>query len=107
MTGTKTRTTPFDVAKYLTTTEAQAELLSDALESGDASYIALTLGHITRAKGVSKVAAEAKVTREALYKGLSETGDPRLSTVVGVIRALGFELRAIAKPPGPTEAARA
>ena len=34
-----TGTTEFDAAKYLSSPEAQAELLTDVLETGDAGYI--------------------------------------------------------------------
>jgi probable addiction module antidote protein len=43
---------------------------------------------------ISSVAREAGVTREALYKALSEKGDPRLSTLIGVMKALGLKLAA-------------
>ena len=59
---------PFDPADYLDTPEAQEELLADAVESGDAKYLALALGTIARARGMSKVSQEAGVTREALYR---------------------------------------
>jgi hypothetical protein len=39
-------------------------------------------------------AREAGVTREALYKALSENGDLRLTTLLGVARALGVTLTA-------------
>ena len=86
------KTTPFDPANYLDTPESQAELLADAAESGDAQYIAAALGAIARARGMSKVARDAGVAREALYRSLSEDGDPRLSTLLGVAKALGFKL---------------
>ena len=86
------KTTPFDPTDYLDTPESQAELLADAAESGDARYIAVALGAIARARGMSKVAKEAGVTREALYRALSEDGDPRLSTLLGVVKALGLKL---------------
>lgn len=88
------KTKPFDPAKYLDDTESQAELLSDAFESGDATYIAQALGVVARARGMSHVAREAGVTREALYKALSDDGDPRLSTLLGVTKALGVKLKA-------------
>jgi len=88
------KTTPFDEAKYLTTPEAQAELLADAFESGDTGYIANALGIIARARGMSQVAREAGVTREALYKALTPEGDPKLSTLLGVAKALGLRLSA-------------
>ncbi len=43
---------------------------------------------------MTKVAREAGVTREALYKALSEEGDPRLTTLLGVLNALGIRLSA-------------
>lgn len=92
------KTEPFDPARYLTRPEAQEELLNDALASGDAGYVAHALGVIARARGMSDVAREAGVTREALYRALSEDGDPRLTTLLGVARALGVRLTAHVEP---------
>lgn len=94
------KTEPFDAARYLSSPESQAELLNDALASGDAGYVAQTLGVIARARGMSEVAREAGVTREALYKALSGNGDPRLTTLLGVARALGVTLTARIEPVG-------
>ena len=52
-------TLPFDAAKYLATTQSQAELIADALESGDAATIAVALGVVARARGMAEVAREA------------------------------------------------
>jgi probable addiction module antidote protein len=92
------KTEPFDAARYLTAPEAQAELLNDAFSSGDAAYVAHALGVIARARGMTDVARKSGVTREALYKALSEDGDPRLTTLLGVMRALGVTLHAEIKP---------
>lgn len=89
-----TETLPFDAAKYLDTDESCAELLSDAFETGDAAYIAAALGVVARAHGMTRVAKDAGVTREALYKTLSAEGDPRLSTLLGVMKALNLALKA-------------
>lgn len=91
------KTEPFDAARYLGSQEAQAELLNDALASGDAAYVAQALGVVARARGMTEVARIAGVTREALYKSLSEDGDPRLTTLMGVMRALGVTLTARVK----------
>lgn len=95
----KKQALPFDPADYLDDAASQAELLADAFETGNAAYIANALGVVARARGMSSVANEAGVTREALYKSLSETGDPRLSTLLGVVKALGLQLSA--KPSAP------
>lgn len=91
-------TFPFDAAEHLTESEDQADLLNDALTSGDAATIAAALGIIARARGMTEVAREAGVTREALYRSLSADGDPRLTTLLGVMRALGLTLSAHVRP---------
>jgi len=62
----------------------------------DASGIARALGDIARAKGMSLVAKEAGLSRESLYRALSENGNPSFSTVLKVARALGVRLHAAA-----------
>ena len=86
------KTTTFDLAEHLDTPESQQELLADAAAKGNARYIAAALGAVARARGMTHVAREAGVTREALYRALSEDGDPRLSTLLGVAKALGLTL---------------
>ena len=39
---------------------------------------------------MSDIARNAGVAREARYQALSETSDPRLSSLFGVIKALGL-----------------
>lgn len=85
-------TLPFDAAKYIATPQSQAELIADALESGEAAYVAAALGVVARARGMAEVAREAGVTRASLYKALSENGDPQLTTLLGVMKALGLKL---------------
>lgn len=95
------KTKPFDAARYLDTPESQAELLSDAFATGDAGYIANALGVIARARGMSQVAKDAGVTREALYRSLSPDGDPKLSTLLSVVKALGVHLSAQSNAANP------
>lgn len=85
-------THPFDAAEFLGRPEAQAELLADAFASGEAGYIKLALGTVARAQGMTALAEEVGLSRQGLYKALSEDGDPKLSTLVEVARALGFRL---------------
>jgi probable addiction module antidote protein len=86
------KTAPWDPAEYLTTPSRIAAYLEAAFEDGDPSLIAATLGDIARAIGMTQIATQAGVTREALYKALSASGDPRLSTFLGVMKALGIKL---------------
>ena len=85
-------TTPFDPADHLSDPEGLIELLEDAFASGHAGYIADALGIVARKRGMTATAREAGVTREALHKALSVDGNPRLNTLLGVTRALGYRL---------------
>lgn len=92
----KTKTLPYDVAGQLRTSEEMAEYLDAWLTEApdDVAGIARALGDIARAKGMSEVAREAGLSRESLYKALSEDGNPSLATVLKVAKALGLRLHA-------------
>ncbi len=89
----KIETTPFDGAKYITEPEHVIELLNDALESGEAGYIAAALGVIARSEGMTRIAEKSGVKRQALYTALSEDGNPTLETFTKVLSSLGLKLR--------------
>ena len=60
----------------------------------DIAGIARALGDIARAKGMAQVAKEAGLSRESLYKALSENGNPSFATILKVTKALGVQLHA-------------
>jgi probable addiction module antidote protein len=84
------KTTPFEPEKYLPTATAQREFLIEAFASGDAGHIANALGIVARARGISKVAGDIGMTRAALYTGLTPSSDPKLSTVLGLLKSSGL-----------------
>ena len=86
------KTTKWDPTEYLNTPESIAAYLEAAFDDGDPALIATALGDIARAIGMTQLASQTGVTREALYKALSPNGDPRLSTLLGVVKALGLKL---------------
>lgn len=96
VTKAKTKTTPYDVAEHLRTPEEMAAYLDAWLEEApdDAAGIARALGDIARAKGMTRVAKDAGLSRESLYRALSADGNPSFSTVLKVARALGVRLHA-------------
>jgi probable addiction module antidote protein len=95
-TTTKTKTAAYDVAEQLRTPEEMAAYLDAWLAEApeDAAGIARALGDIARAKGMSQVARDAGLSRESLYKALSENGNPSFATVLKVAHALGVRLHA-------------
>ena len=92
----KTRTKRWDAAEHLRSDEDMAEYLEAALEDGDPALVAAVLGDIARAKGMTEIARQAGLGRESLYKALSRDGNPELSTVMKVVKALGLRLHATA-----------
>jgi probable addiction module antidote protein len=88
--------TRWDAADYLETGEDMALYLDACLEedAGDGSLIRAALNDIARARGMTDLARATGITREGLYRALSASGNPELSTVLKVIRALGIKLHA-------------
>jgi probable addiction module antidote protein len=96
--SSETKTLHYDVVEQLRTPEEMAAYLDAWLSEApeDAAGIARALGDIARAKGMSQVARDAGLSRESLYKALSENGNPSFATVLKVARALGVRLHAVA-----------
>jgi putative addiction module killer protein/probable addiction module antidote protein len=70
-----------------------AEYLKSALEDEDEPRVLLiALRHLAQAQGIAKVAKAAGIERESLYRALSVHGNPRLSTLVAVTKAIGLRL---------------
>lgn len=82
----------FDVADYLDSPEVLAAYLTEAFADGDPALIAEALNAASRATGMAEVASKAGIAREALYKALRPGSQPRLETIMGVVKALGYKL---------------
>lgn len=84
--------TPFDIAAHLRDEVDIAAFLDAAADGGTAADIARALGHVARARSVSELARKTGLSREALYRALSEDGNPRLDTLMRVVEAMGVRL---------------
>ncbi|AOU97764.1 putative addiction module antidote protein [Acidihalobacter yilgarnensis] len=82
----------FDVSEYLNNDEDVAEYLTAILEENDPALLAAALGDIARARGMSQVAKDSGIAREALYKALRPGSEPRFETISRVCTALGVRL---------------
>jgi probable addiction module antidote protein len=70
-----------------------AEYLKAALEDdAEPRVLLIALRHLAQAQGIAKVAKAAGIERESLYCALSVHGNPRLSTLVAVTKAIGLRL---------------
>ena len=73
--------------------EFAAEYVKAALEDTEEPLVLLlALRHLAQARGIAKVAKAAGIERESLYRALSRRGNPRLSTLVAVTKAVGLKL---------------
>lgn len=85
------KTLPYDSAEYLTSNKAVQAYLEEAVATDNPGFIAHALGTIARARGMSKIAQDTGLSRESLYKALSEGGNPEFGTIIRVLRALGLK----------------
>jgi probable addiction module antidote protein len=94
MARVKIKTIPWDSAEHLKTEEDIALYLDAMIEEseGDPASIAVALGNIARAKGMTEIARKAGLGRESLYKALSPEGNPEFATVLKVLKALGLKI---------------
>jgi probable addiction module antidote protein len=70
-----------------------AEYLKAALEDADEPRVLLiALRHVAQARGIARIAKAAGIERESLYRALSARGNPRLSTLYAVAKAVGLRL---------------
>ncbi len=86
--------TRWDASDELKSDEDCALYLQAIIEEadGDEKLIAAGLGDIARARGMTQVALDSGLAREALYRSLSADGNPSFSTVLKVTKALGLKL---------------
>ena len=84
----------YDSADYLKTEEDIAASLEAVMEEGgdDPAYIARALGVVARARNMTALAQEVGMSRVGLNKALSGEGNPTLSTVLKVAKALGLKV---------------
>ena len=89
---------PSRPATIAATNDELATAINGALASTDPKAVVDLLGHIAKARGMSQVAKDTGLAREALYRALSADGNPEFATVLKVINSVG--LRLMVNKPG-------
>lgn len=84
----------FDAADYVTSADDAALLLQAAMEDSatDPTALPVALGVIARSGNMSELARRVGMSRDGLYRALSEGGNPTWSTVLKVTQALGLQI---------------
>jgi len=85
----------WDAAEHLNTKEDMQLYLEACVEEdeGDGAMIRAALGDIAKAENMRELAKKAGVSREGLYKALSEKGNPSFALILKLSRALNMRLK--------------
>jgi probable addiction module antidote protein len=69
------------------------ELLNNILEEGEQAELLIALRQMTKAfGGVQSIAEKAKLNPTQLYRTLSKEGNPALSSIAAILKAMGLRL---------------
>ncbi|NJO12783.1 MAG: putative addiction module antidote protein [Gammaproteobacteria bacterium] len=89
----------FRAADYLRTDAAIAAYIEEMLADGDPRAVPIALRTVTEAVGgMSALAEKTGLSRETLYRTLSERGNPRLDTLAAILAAFNLRLSVRPKP---------
>ena len=69
-----------------------AAYIEAVMQLDDPAALLVALRHVARAHGMAEVARRADVGDKTLFKALSASGNPTLSTVQKVLAAVGLRL---------------
>ncbi len=70
-----------------------AAYLEAAIDDGDQSGLMIALRRLAEARGgIASIAERTGLSRETLYRTLSERGIPRLSSLSAILQATGLKL---------------
>lgn len=87
-----TKIARFDAADFLDSEEAIAAYLSAALEDKNPDVFLMAVADVAKARGMSQLAKDAGLGRESLYKALAPGAQPRYSTIIKLLAAMGVTL---------------
>lgn len=97
---------PFRAADYLRTDADIAGYLEAMLEDGEARIVPVALRTVADAVGgMAKLAERTGLSRETLYRTLSDKGNPRLDTLAAILSVFGLRL-AVAPMPRKSRKSR-
>jgi len=96
---------PFRAADHLRSDKDIAAYIEAMLADGDARAVPIALRTVADALGgMAALADKTGLSRETLYRTLSEKGNPRLDTLSAILAAFG--LRLSVQPSKPAGARR-
>ncbi len=83
----------YDTSDYLKSPEDVASYIESALEEDDPALLLVALRNVADSKGgMAMISRQSGLSRESLYRSLSKNGNPKISTLFSIIKALGLHL---------------
>ncbi|MDH5388746.1 MAG: putative addiction module antidote protein [Gammaproteobacteria bacterium] len=80
-------------ADYLKSPEEVAQYIETVLEEDDPALLLVALRNVAESQGgMAMMAKNSGLSRESLYRTLSENGNPKISTLIAIMKALGLHL---------------
>jgi len=84
--------------KALQDPKVAAAYLEECLQDGNMKLFTAALKHVAEARGgVARLSKATRLNREALYRTLSKSGNPRLDTLAKVLGAMGLRLGVVSE----------
>lgn len=98
-----TASAPFRAATHLRSNAEIAAYIEEMLADGDARAVPIALRTVADAVGgMSALAEKTGLSRETLYRTLSERGNPRLDTLATILAAFNLRLSVRSTRPSRT-----
>lgn len=86
------KTSRFEASRFLDTPETISAFLAEAIKTDDPDVLMQSLAEVAKARGINKLAQDAGLNRESLYKALKGGTKPRYETVLRLMHAVGVQL---------------
>ena len=93
------KATPLDISELLDSEEKISAYLSAIMEDNDMGLLLQAIGHVAKARGMSKIAQETGLGRESLYKTFAENAQPKFDTVMRVLNAMNISIQFTSREP--------
>lgn len=99
---------PFRVSEHLRNEREIAGYLEAVLEEGEPRMLPRALRNVADALGgIGKLAERTGLSRETLYRTLSERGNPRYDTLFNILTAFGLRVSVVPQRPSSRSHRRA
>ncbi len=80
------------LSKKLLDPDFAAEYIVAALEEKDSDFLNQALADVVKAHGISDLASETGIARQAIYAMTSKKGNPTLQNINKLLNAIGLEI---------------